>query len=112
MVDGTKARSWRNTLSVLAIFSLGIVFGFAIAFAIAHHLRPGPFGHGHGPHHVERMMRDLDLDADQQVQVRAILERRHATMRALLEEARLEIRTVLRPDQQERFDRMRPPAEP
>lgn len=121
MVDGTKTRSWRNTLGVLAIFALGIVFGIALSMAVVHHLRPdrfgprggGPFGPGRGgPMAVERMTRELDLDADQQAKVRAILERRHETMRGFLDETHREIREVLRPEQRERFDRIRPPGPP
>lgn len=118
MVDATRPGSWRNTLSVIAVFALGVVFGAALAFAIAHHLRPGPRGPGpFGPRHggpmpVERMTRELDLDPDQQAGVRAILERRHGAMRGLLDETHREIREVLRPEQREKFDRMRPPGPP
>jgi Spy/CpxP family protein refolding chaperone len=120
MVDAAKPRSWRNTLSVLAIFAMGVVFGLAIGFAVVHHFRPGPPGPGggpFGPRHggpvpVERMTRELDLDAEQQAKVREILERGHERMRGFLDETRDEIREVLRPDQRERFDRMRPPGPP
>ena len=40
--------------------------------------------------------------------VRAILERGHTTMRGILDETTRDIRAVLRPDQQTKFDRMRP----
>ena len=120
MVDAAAPRSWRSTLSVLAIFALGVVFGVALSTAILHHFRPGPFGrgggpfgHGHGgPVPVERMTRELDLDAEQQAKVRAILERRHETMRGFLDETHREIREVLKPDQREKFDRIRPPGPP
>lgn len=121
MVDRTLPRSWRNTLSVLAVFALGVVFGIAISFAAFHHLRPDPFGRGgggpFGPRHggpvpIERMTEELDLDADQQAKVRSILERRHGTMRGFLDETHREIREILRPDQREKFDRIRPPGPP
>jgi Spy/CpxP family protein refolding chaperone len=118
MVDTTGPGSWRATLSVIAVFALGVVFGAALTFAIARHARPGPPGPGpFGPRHggpmpVERMTRELDLDADQQAKVRAILERRHETMRGFLDETHREIREILRPDQREKFDRMRPPGPP
>jgi Spy/CpxP family protein refolding chaperone len=90
--------------------ALGVVFGIAIAFVLVHHVilpaRMG--GPREGPMPIDRMTRDLDLDADQQEKVRAILERGHETMRGVLDETSLEIRAVLRPDQQAKFDRMRP----
>ena len=68
-----------------------------------HEWREGP-----GPMPIEHMSRMLDLDPDQREKVQAILERGHATVRQTLDETSRDIRAVLRPDQQETFDRMRP----
>ena len=114
MAEPTTPRSVRGLLAVVAIFALGIVFGAALSFAIVHHGgRPGRMGLRHdGPVAIERMTRRLDLDASQQEKVRAIVERGHARMRGSLDETRQEIRAVLRPDQQEKFDRNRPRETP
>jgi Spy/CpxP family protein refolding chaperone len=110
MVEPTVPRPTRGVLVVIAIFALGIVFGVALFFAIAHHFWPGPFGPPRGgPVALERMTHELDLDSAQREEVRAILERGHAKMRRLLDETRLDIRAILRPDQQEKLDRIRPP---
>lgn len=118
MVDGATPRSSRGALAVIAIFALGVVFGVALSFAIVHHVvgprRLGP-APGGGPAGIGRLTRQLDLDPAQQEAIRGILDRGHATMRGVLDDTRLEIRAVLRPDQQQRFDRMRthrPPFSP
>lgn len=113
MVDPAKSRSWRNALSVVAIFALGTVFGAALTIALGPGVRERPFGpRGGGPMRIERLSRELDLDAAQKERVRAIVERGHFSMRGLLDDTRAEIREVLRPDQRDRFDRMRPPGPP
>jgi len=110
MADAVAPRPVRGQLAVVGIFALGVVFGVALSFVIVHHAilpsRVGPPREGPVP--VERMARELDLDADQQEKVRAILERGHTTMRGILDETSRDIRAVLRPDQQTKFDRMRP----
>jgi Spy/CpxP family protein refolding chaperone len=110
MDDAPTSRPARGQLAVIAIFALGVVFGLAIAFVLLHHvILPGRMRQAReGPVPIERMTRELDLDAAQQSQVRAILERGHATMRGVLDDTSREIRAVLRPDQQQKFERMRP----
>jgi Spy/CpxP family protein refolding chaperone len=99
----------RAQLAVIGIFALGIVFGLALSFVLVHHVIPleriGP--PREGPMPIDRMTRDLDLDAAQQEKIREILERGHETMSGVLDETSREIRGVLRPDQQTKFDRMR-----
>jgi len=114
MADPATPRSARGLLAVIAIFALGVVFGAALSFAIVHHTSGlGRMGPRHdGPMAVERMTRRLDLDAAQQEKVRAILEHRHAKVRGFLDDTRQEIRAVLRPDQQEKFDRIHRPGPP
>ena len=61
---------------------------------------------------MARMARDLGLDGHQQDQVRAVIEQSHAKVREILDRSRNEVRGLLRPDQQKKFDRMRPPRPP
>jgi len=114
MADTPTPRSARGLLAIVAIFALGVVFGAALSFAIAHHTgRPGRMGPRHdGPMAIDRMTRRLDLDAAQQKEVRAILEHGHAKVRGFMDDTRREIRAVLRPDQQEKFDRIHRPGPP
>jgi hypothetical protein len=100
----------RGQLAVIGIFALGALFGAALCFVIVHHviLPRGMVPMHDGPVPIERMRDDLGLDATQQEQVRAIVERGHTTVRGVLDATSKEIRAVLRPDQQEKFDRMRP----
>jgi len=110
MAESTSPSTVRGQLAVVGIFALGVVFGMAVAFVLVHHVilpaRMGPPREGPVP--IERMTSELGLDADQQEKVRAILERGHSTMRGILDDTSREIRAVLRPDQREKFDRMRP----
>ena len=110
MVDPASPRPVRAQLAVIGIFALGVVFGVALSFVIVHHAilpaRMGPPREGPVP--IERMTHELDLDSDQQEKIGAILERGHQTMRGVLDETSRDIRALLRPDQQEKFDRMRP----
>ena len=110
MDDLSATRPLRGQLVVVGIFALGVAFGFALSYVILHHyILPERMGRPRGgPVPIERMTRELDLDVDQQEKVRAILEHGHARMGAMLEETGREIRSVLRPPQQEKFDRMRP----
>jgi len=100
----------RGQLAVIGVFALGVVFGFALCFVIVHHvILPRRLGPGReGPVPVERLARELGLDAAQQDKVRQILEHGHETVRGVLDETSRDIRAVLRPEQQEKFDHMRP----
>jgi len=110
MADTTSPRPVRGQLAVIGIFALGVIFGLALAFVLVHHVilpaRMGP--PREGPMPIDRMTSELDLDPAQQKMVGAIIERGHATMRGVLDETSRDIRAVLRPDQQAKFDRMRP----
>lgn len=109
MVDAAPPKPARGQLAVIGVFALGVVFGAALCFVIVHHvILPRQMGSHGGPVPVERLTRELGLDADQQAKVRAILERGHETMRGVLDTSSHDIRAVLRPDQQEKFDRLRP----
>ena len=53
---------------------------------------------------------DTALPAEERERLRAVIERTRDQVRETLDGSRAEIRALLRPDQQERFDRMRPPG--
>ena len=114
MVDTVSPRPARGSFAVLGIFALGIVFGAALSFVIVHHGgRFSPLAGRHeGPVLVERLARQLDLDAAQRERIRAILDRGHTKMRAALDDTRAEVRAELRPDQQSKFDRIHAPGLP
>lgn len=109
MADGASGTGRARATSLLAVvFLIGAVCGAAIWVlaerAIALHRPPPPMTH-RPP--FERIARHLDLDADQRREVRRILEHSGLRVREALEEAHDEIREILTPEQQERFDRMR-----
>jgi hypothetical protein len=111
---GTTPRESSGVLAVAAVFSLGVICGGALVFFGLHFVHRLPHFGWHGGDRggrmaIERLTRDLDLDPRQRELIRAIIERRHGEIHALLEEARKEIRALLRPDQQVKFDRIRPP---
>jgi Spy/CpxP family protein refolding chaperone len=100
-------------LAVSAVFFLGLVCGAALFFAgerilLARSLFGWRGAQREGRAPIARMARELDLDAKQQEQVRAVLERSRDEVREVLEKSRAEVRGLLRPDQQEKFDRLRP----
>jgi len=113
-----SARSSKGMFAVALVFALGVVFGAALSVVLLrlHGDFPRPVGSfgrhsvglhgGRGP--LGRLARDLKLDRDQQTKIEAILERTHGAIQESLEETHREIRAILRPDQQARFDRMRP----
>lgn len=101
------------TLVLVGGFVLGSAFG---VFVLGHRLPWGPDKAGH-EHLVRKFSRKLDLTSEQRDRVAAILEAKRARLESLRSEsgprfeeirisARNEIRSVLTPDQQLRFDRM------
>lgn len=106
---GTKARS---LVLLGVVFLLGMICGGAL-FALGGHfaMRKG-FMHPPMPggrHHMVRFFDALDLDTVQQKQVQEILTRSRDEMMRQFVDTRKEIRSVLREDQWEEFDRMHPP---
>ncbi len=112
-------KRWKPILGVLLVFLLGALAGATVAHRFDRH-RVEAFLSGKGGATsdliVGRLTRSLDLDRDQQDKVRAIVEETHreiAEIRkpvqdrvdAAIEGFRARIRAVLRPDQQEKFDR-------
>ncbi len=103
-----------------ASFILGGLVG-AVAVAAVTHSFPWcrkSRGFSHDPkHRLERMRRDLDLKDAQRTEVQKILEASHAKMKALHSESfpkfkaihdstKADIRALLEPQQQSKFDRM------
>jgi Spy/CpxP family protein refolding chaperone len=104
-VTATPSRGLAAAL-LLAVFLAGAGAG-AAGLALGQRA----FGHeGRRSRPLERLSRELDLDAAQRRQVREILLRQRERMRPLFEETRQEIRAVLHPDQQARFDALPRPG--
>jgi Spy/CpxP family protein refolding chaperone len=130
-MSDNRTRVWFS-LFVLAVFCVGLAGGVLIGrrllprAAFDRSFRPppgdfrGPMGEGRGGapppgRLVERLSRDLELTADQKTKIEAILASRRPRLDALQQDARAnfdaeqqglrdEIRTVLTPDQQKKFD--------
>jgi Spy/CpxP family protein refolding chaperone len=107
-------------LFLIGAFIAGVAIGFAAARVITHD-SPGR----HGPRSpVDRMARDLDLNATQRAAFDSILEGRRAQMRQLFDPIRPQmdslmkigkvmgdttheqLRRILTPDQRVKFDKM------
>jgi uncharacterized membrane protein len=91
-------------LLLIAVFLLGAVAGGAVVYAYVHrrhadamHRRFSPEGR------LSALSRELELSAEQQAKVKDILERHRGEERKKVHD---EIRAVLTPAQQERFDRL------
>jgi Spy/CpxP family protein refolding chaperone len=115
------SRRFRGTVVLVLVFVLGAGAGGAASFALvrgrhAHDMREGGAFEMHRAHGVARR---LDLDADQEEKVRAILARDGADSRGLYkdmlercgqplreqkERSNAEVRALLRPVQQQKFD--------
>lgn len=128
-MSDSRTRVWFS-LFVLAVFCVGLAAGFVMGRHVPPP-RPGPGlfgaregGPGFGPGRggpppgllIDRLDRELQLTADQRIRVRAIFDDRRPRLeevqRDLLaragqeqRELQAEIRQVLTPEQQQRFDR-------
>jgi Spy/CpxP family protein refolding chaperone len=100
---------------------ISLLIGLVLGFGAGQWQARDSFGPGHWKkgnmkqRMVEKMSRELQLSAEQKTQVQAILEAKHPQMMALHEEMRPkfealrnttheEIRKVLNPEQQVKFD--------
>jgi Spy/CpxP family protein refolding chaperone len=114
-------KRWKSILGVLLVFLLGALAGAAVVHRVdrqgAEAVLSGRGG-ATGDLIVRRLSRSLDLDPAQRDQVRAIVTetRREiieirkpvqAQVEATIERSRARVRAILRPDQQEKFDRIR-----
>jgi len=113
-------KRWKSILGVLLVFLLGALAGAAVEHRIARQSFENILS-GRGGATVDlvvgRLSRSLDLDPAQQDQVRAIVTetRReiveirkpvHAQVMSSIDTSRARIRAILRPEQQEKFDRI------
>ncbi|MCP3982501.1 MAG: hypothetical protein GY716_24635 [bacterium] len=124
-------KRWVALLSVAALFVVGVAVGVLganvfLGPTIAGPPEPGmgrgpgggPHREGRGPFHVERLKRHLDLTAEQEDEIRRIVDASREEADALMREVRpqlheqmdrtrTEIRGVLTPEQLESFDQLR-----
>ena len=116
--------SLKVVLVIVGVFVSGMGTGAAVTLAWSHHRLVGMIERGGPFHHEMRMralQRTLQLSSDQRRTISAILERDAPTRRQLMDDAiqscgeplrdhkaqiDAEIRAVLRPDQQVRFDEL------
>jgi hypothetical protein len=110
------ARS-KGIMLLAAIFILGMVCGAALFYMGQRSIGlpgapPRPQEGPPPPAPLDHMSRMLDLDPGQREAIRHLLDEQRIRLEGFLEESRQEIRALLRPDQQRRFDDMRPPRPP
>jgi len=113
-------KRWKSILGVLLVFLLGALAGAAVVHRVGRQSVEAVLsgrGGATADFVVRRLSRSLDLDPAQQDQVRAIVtETRRdiveirkpvqGQIQAAFERSRVRIRAILRPDQQEKFDRI------
>ena len=113
-------KRWKSILGVLLVFLLGALAGAAIVHRVGRQSVEAVLS-GRGGATVDlvvrRLSRSLDLDPVQQDQVRAIAtETRRdiveirkpvqGQVEAAFERSRVRVRAILRPEQQEKYDRI------
>jgi len=103
------------TLALLATFALGMIAGGVLlhigqrSLHAWHRLGVGP---PPGVPPIEHLGRALNLSEDQTAKIRAIFGESRERMHAEVDSTREKIRRILTPEQQTRFDPMRPPLPP
>jgi|SRR5579862_831754 len=111
-------KNWKAILGVIAIFILGGLAGSITTIGLVRHRLVS----GHGPQMmadliVRRLSWELRLDRDQRAQLRTIVTEGQEELRAIrkqiqpqveeqLTRAEGKVRAILRPDQQEKFDKL------
>ena len=116
----TAMKRWKSILGVLLVFLLGALAGAAVDHRVGRQ-RIDAVLYGRGGATVDlvvrRLSRSLDLDSAQRDKVRAIVTETHrdiveirrpvqARIEAEIDRSRARVREILRPDQQEKFDRI------
>jgi len=113
-------KRWKSILGVLLVFLLGALAGAAVYHRFGHQRFEAVLsGRGGATADlvVKRLSRSLDLDPAQRDQVRAIVTEARRDIveirkpvqpqiEATFERSRVRIRAILRPEQQEKFDRI------
>jgi Spy/CpxP family protein refolding chaperone len=102
----------RGLLLVGVVFLLGLVCGSALTVIGVRTVLPRfPDRPGGGPppmaRGMERLVMQLDLDAEQRAEIREIFERNRGEIHRILRESGAEIRAVLTEEQREKFDELR-----
>lgn len=113
-------RQWKTIISVILIFGLGALSGAIVTYKIywqkmENIIRDEPRAMREVM--VQRLNSKLNLDVAQLEQIRAIAKETHAEMKSVRKKIRPEveevlarsqakIRTVLRPEQQEKYDQI------
>ncbi len=113
-------KRWKSIVGVLMVFLLGALAGAAVVHRVDRQSVEAVLS-GRGGATVDlivrRLSRSLDLDSAQRDQVRAIVTETHQDIdrirkplqpqiEATIERSRARVRAILRPDQQEKFDRI------
>lgn len=113
-------KRWKPILGILLVFLLGVLAGAAIDHRVCRQRFEAVLS-GRGGATVDlivrRLSRSLDLDSAQRDQVRAIVTETHRNIaeirkpvqpriEAAIERSRARVRAILRPGQQEKFDRI------
>jgi Spy/CpxP family protein refolding chaperone len=107
-------KNWKAIVGVIAVFVLGTLAGsFMTVGIIRHRFHHGQAGQAMADHIVRKLSWDLRLDATQREQLRAIVNDGRKEMHALrpqiesiLTRSEAKVRAILRPDQQEKFDKL------
>ena len=111
-------KNWKAIVGVIAVFVLGGLAGSITTIGLVRHR----LVHGHGSQMLEnlivrRLSWNLRLDRAQREQLRAIVAEGHEEMKGirtqiqpqvedLLTRSEAKVRVLLRPDQQEKFDKL------
>jgi hypothetical protein len=111
-------KNWKAIIGVIAIFILGGLAGSITTIGLVRHR----LVHGHGSQMLQdliirRLSWDLRLDRAQRAQLRVIVAQGHEDMKVirkqiqpqveeLLTRYETKVRAILRPDQQEKFDKL------
>jgi len=111
-------KNWKAIVGVIAVFVLGGLAGSITTIGVVRHR----LVHGHGSQMlanliVRRLSWELRLDRDQREQLRIIVAEGQGEMKVirkqiqpqmedLLTRSEVKVRALLRPDQQEKFDKL------
>lgn len=111
-------KNWKAVVGAIAVFVLGGLAGSLVTVGVIRH----QLAHGHGNQMmakfiVRRLSWKLHLDATQREQLRAIVHDGQQEMKALrqqmqpqiediLARSEAKVRVILRPDQQEKLDKL------
>lgn len=114
-----RSESWLRLMSgfvLVGVFAAGALFGAALLRFLGPHPAvhegpppgppPGPNGPPGGP--IEAMTHELDLDAQQRDQLRAIADSHRADLEAIVRDTQPKLRGVLESIEQEMTPHLRP----